>query len=96
MYNEFSASYDCCLNASAPSEDGVRLPKNGGVIENGHTRNPLTICSVPALVQVWVHIPGDPQCSAQERYNNASVGACTDTQVVQKRSRATLACVAIV
>ena len=45
---------------------------HGGVIENGHARNPLTLCSVPALVhvQVWVHIPGDPQCSAEERYNN--------------------------
>ena len=41
---------------------------HGGVIEKGRTRNPLTLCSVP--VHVWVHIPGDPQCSAEERYNN--------------------------
>ena len=36
---------------------------HGGVTENGRTRNPLTLCSVPALVhvQVWVHLPGDPQ-----------------------------------
>ena len=46
-----------------PSEDGVRLPTLRGVFENGRTRNPLTLCSVPVLVhvQVWVHIPGDPQ-----------------------------------
>ena len=33
------------------------------VIENGRMCNPLTLCSVPALVhvQVCVHIPGDPQ-----------------------------------
>ena len=39
-----------------PSEDGVRLPIHGGVIENGRTRNPLTLFSVPVLVhvQVWV------------------------------------------
>ena len=45
---------------------------HGGVIENGCTHNPLTLCSVPALihVQVCVHILGDPQCSAEERYNN--------------------------
>ena len=40
---------------------------HGGVIENGRTRNSLTLCSVP--VQVWVHIAGDPQCSAVECYN---------------------------
>ena len=36
---------------------------HGGVIENGRAHNPLTLCSVPVLVhvQVWVHIPGDPQ-----------------------------------
>ena len=38
---------------------------HGGVIENGHACNPLTLCSVPVLVhvhvQVWVHTPGDPQ-----------------------------------
>ena len=35
----------------------------GGVIENGRARNPLTLCNVPVLVhvQVWVHVPGDPQ-----------------------------------
>ena len=35
----------------------------GGVIENGLTHNPLTLCSVPVLVhvQVWLHMPGDPQ-----------------------------------
>ena len=35
----------------------------GGVIENGRTRNPFTLRSVPVLVhiRVWVHIPGDPQ-----------------------------------
>ena len=35
----------------------------GGVIGNGRTRNLLALCSVPVLVhvQVWVHIPGDPQ-----------------------------------
>ena len=35
----------------------------GGVVENGRARNPLTLCGVPALVhvRVWVHIPGDPQ-----------------------------------
>ena len=43
---------------------------HGGVIENGHTCNPLTLWTVPVLVQVWVHILGDPQCSAEERYNN--------------------------
>ena len=33
------------------------------LIENGRARNPLTLCSVPALVhvQVLVHIPGNPQ-----------------------------------
>ena len=36
---------------------------HGGVIENGCSRNPLTLCSVPVLVHVhvWVHILGDPQ-----------------------------------
>ena len=41
---------------------------HGEVIENGRTRNCLTLssndlCSVPVLVlvHVWVHIPGDPQ-----------------------------------
>ena len=36
---------------------------HGGVIENSRARNPLTLCSVHAIVhvQVWVHIPGDPQ-----------------------------------
>ena len=44
-----------------PKTEGGYL--HGGVIENGRTRNPLTLCSVPALVHVlvWVHIPGDPQ-----------------------------------
>ena len=45
------------------------LNENFLLVENGHTRNPLTLCSVPAIVhvQVWVHIPGghmkqeDPQ-----------------------------------
>ena len=34
-----------------------------GVLENSRTRNPLTLCRVPALVhvRVWVHIPVDPQ-----------------------------------
>ena len=43
---------------------------HGGVIENGRACNALTLCSVPVLVhvQVWVHIPGNPQCSAEERY----------------------------
>ena len=33
---------------------------HGGVIENGHTRNPLTLRTVPVLVHVrlWVHILG--------------------------------------
>ena len=39
-----------------------RLIVHGGVIENSRARNPLTLCSVPALehVQVWGHIPDDP------------------------------------
>ena len=43
-----------------------------GVIENGHTHNPLTRWTLPVLVhvRVWVHILGDPQCSAEECYNN--------------------------
>ena len=44
---------------------------HGLVLENGHTHNPLTLWTV--LVQyvwVWVNILGDPQCSAEERYNN--------------------------
>ena len=51
---------------------------HGGVTENGHARNPLTLCSAPLYlhvhVQVWVHIPGDPQ-SVQLR-NDATT---TDT-----------------
>ena len=43
---------------------------HGGVIENGCTRNPLALWTVPVLVRVWVHILGDPQCSAGECYNN--------------------------
>ena len=63
---------ECTLNSESEfllvvgrSEDGVRLPR--WVIENSHTRNPLTLCCVPVLVhvqlqvQVWVHIPGNPQ-----------------------------------
>ena len=34
------------------SEDGERLPIHGGVIENGHTRNPPTLWTVPVLVHV--------------------------------------------
>ena len=36
---------------------------HGGVIENSHTRNPLTLWTVSLLVRVrvWVHILGDPQ-----------------------------------
>ena len=52
---------------------------HGGVIKNGHTRNPLTLCSVHVLVhvQVWVHIAGDPQeCSAEELYNNCYTSNC--------------------
>ena len=34
----------------------------GGVIGNGRTRNPLTLCSVSICTcTVWVRIPGDPQ-----------------------------------
>ena len=43
---------------------------HGGVTENGHTHHPLTLRSVAVVVTVWVPIPGDPQCSAEERYNN--------------------------
>ena len=47
-----------------------------GVIENGRTRNSLTLCSVSALAHIMYRCgctyPGDPQeCSAEERrYNN--------------------------
>ena len=36
---------------------------HGGVIENGCTRNPLTLRTAPMLilVRVWVQILGDPQ-----------------------------------
>ena len=35
---------------------------HGEEIKNGGVRNPLTLCSVLVMyVQVWVHIPGDPQ-----------------------------------
>ena len=46
----------------APSELTECGFLHGGV-ENGRARNPLTLCSVAALVhvQVWVHMPGDPQ-----------------------------------
>ena len=46
---------------------------HGGVIENVRARNPLTLCSVPALVhiRVWEHIPGDPQ-SVQLRNPSAT------------------------
>ena len=39
---------------------------------SGRIRNPITLCSVAVLVhvQVWVHIPSDPQCSAEERYKS--------------------------
>ena len=46
------------------SDDGVRLPIHSGVIENGRSRNPLTLCgTVPALVnvQVSMHIMNGPQ-----------------------------------
>ena len=54
-----------------PSEDGVQLPTGRGHLSRAH--NSLTLCSVPVLIhtQVWVHILGDPQCSAEERYNNS-------------------------
>ena len=34
---------------------------HGGVIENSHTHNPLSLTqlTVPVLVRVWVHILGD-------------------------------------
>ena len=47
-----------------------------GVIENGCTRNPLTLSSVPVLVhvQVWVHILGGlSECSAEERYDRKEI-----------------------
>ena len=51
---------------------------HGGVTENGRARNPLTLGSVPVLlhVQVWVHIPGDPQSVqlTEKRYNNSNNG----------------------
>ena len=43
---------------------------HGGAIENGRTRNPLTLWTAP--VRVWVHILGDPQCSVEECYNTYS------------------------
>ena len=57
-----------CTNIT-PSEAEVRLPTwRGSLLENGRTRNPFNLRSV--LVHGVVHIPGDPQCSAEERYNN--------------------------
>ena len=52
----------CFLLRSVPSEDGGRLPTWRGM-KNCCTRNPLTLCIVPAVVyvRVWLHIPGDPQ-----------------------------------
>ena len=54
---------DACV--SSQNEDKTQVTTtgclHGGVIENGRTRNPPTLRSVLVLVQVWVHIPGDPQ-----------------------------------
>ena len=49
------------INIISP-EDGVWL-LHVGVIENGRTRNHLTLwtASVVVHVQVWEHILGDPQ-----------------------------------
>ena len=51
---------------------------HGGVIENSRACKPLTLRSVPVLVhvQVWVHILGGPQCSAQERYSSQYSETC--------------------
>ena len=63
------------------SEDGVRLPIHGGVIENGRTRNPLTLRTVPTLVlvRVWVQILGDPQ-TAQLRKATTTTTRTTRTR----------------
>ena len=70
----------CHFNTFSPYKDGVRLPTSvhGGAIENGRARNPLTQCSVPVLVPVWLHILGDPQCSAEERYHMFSILLASD------------------
>ena len=46
-----------------PSEDGSATAYMAGSLKTVAQRNPLTLCSVPVVVhvQVWVHIPGDPQ-----------------------------------
>ena len=66
-----SMSNNCCCALNPLKMECGCL--HGGIIENGRTSNPLTLCSASALVhvRVWVHLPGDPQeCSAEERYNN--------------------------
>ena len=57
-------------NGDNPPECGYL---HGRVLENVRTRDPLTLCSVHVLVQVqvWVHIPGDPQ-SVQLRNDTAT------------------------
>ena len=54
---------------------------HGGVIENGHTHNPLTLWTLSVLVhvRVWVHILGDAQ-SVQLR--NGTTTTTTNTVIV--------------
>ena len=51
-----------CSPRQLPAKDGVQLSAWRGNWKWSCMRNPLTLCSVPALVlvQVWMHIPGDP------------------------------------
>ena len=53
---------------------------HGRVFENGGARNPLTLCSVLVLVhvQVWVHIPGDPQSVQLRNATTTYVTSCRD------------------
>ena len=65
----------------------MRQPTWMGFIENGLTRNPLTLWTAPVLVhsRIWVHILGDPQCSAEDffcfqAFRNATTTTATETQ----------------
>ena len=59
---------------------------HAGVTENGRTGNPLALCSVPVLVQVWVHILGDPQ-SVQLRNATTTTAAVTYPNAPTGRDR---------
>ena len=79
-----------CLKHPPKTECGCL---QGGETENGRTGNPLTqwtvLCNcIHHYVQGWVHILGDPQCSAQERYyyyynnNNNNYNNCLELRKI--------------